>query len=428
MKINKEVYDCIVSKLGEVEKTLNKGGGNPYHDELGRFAEGPAKAFGEYDTEPTESMVKYYGDDNGEISSRLEDTDVKATLRCIATGSSLENQMNELVNKTLGGDNELAGFFAYANNVPRDVMSAAKIDFGETGNDRRELRQRYNMWSNRAAGNIARALAQAPKVEKLVDSYERRAKQQGATEVLNIINKFKSGIKATKALMNTSKYLLEKSDKSKSMHNVIVNGRKENAIERVDTLIAKMDKIINGGKGSGNFGHAGRPGKVGGSGKGNIVSASKSEGLEYIKGEQSGLISSPDSSLGVTPHDFEEARDKAIKRGGDIEVKETDHKTYTAGNKFYDREFQSKKEAESFRDGYTYAKDATAFTQVDYIRTEDGQGSLRWDVMWKGTDVGVGEKASFKNPLEAQRWTEGYNAFVRAMESEVPSDKWLKKE
>lgn len=206
-----------------------------------------------------------------------------------------------------------------------------------------------------------------------------------------------------------------------------IKRRKNSLGNKANNLIAKMEKIINGGKGSGNFGHSGRPGKVGGSGKGDIVSASRAQGLEHIDGEHPGLVSSPDSNLGVTPHDFEEARDKAIKRGGDIEVKETDYKTYRAGNKFYDREFQSKREAESFRDGYTYAKDATAFTQVDYIRTKDEQGSLRWDVMWKGTDVGVGEKTSFKNPLEAQRWTEGYNAFIIAMESEVPSDKWIKK-
>lgn len=39
-----------------------------------------------------------------------------------------------------------------------------------------------------------------------------------------------------------------------------------------------LEKALNGGKGSGNFGHAGRPGQVGGSGKG-VVSESKDSGV-----------------------------------------------------------------------------------------------------------------------------------------------------
>lgn len=484
MRISKKQYNEIVAKLESLEKTINKGGGNPYHDELGRFTEGPSKAFGEYDTEPSESMVKFYSNDRGEISSRLEDTDIKAALRCVATGSNLEDKMYNLAETVIPSDgrNELRQFFAYANNVPRDLMTAARTDFGETTSDRRERTQRYNMWSNRAASNIARALAQAPKVEKLLDSYERQAKKQGASEVLGVINKFKGAAKATKALMNTSKYLLEKSDKSKSMHNVVVNGKKDNSLNKqAEALIAKIDRITNGGKGSGNFGHAGRPGKVGGSGTGrggetiaekierakgyaetvehdsagwveeadkeaardlgldpDVMAPTKGEFwheaivMLETKGDEAKkkgieLISSPDSSLGVIAKDFEKAKKIAAKKTGNLEIEKTTYETWRVKDNFYNREFGTKREALAYQDGHRQSKKAESFAKVDYRRTVDDKGSTKFEIMWKGTDVGLGKKASYNNPLEAQRWTEGYNEGVTAIESEVPSDKWIRK-
>lgn len=48
--------------------------------------------------------------------------------------------------------------------------------------------------------------------------------------------------------------------------------------ENTSELISKIDKLLNGGKGSGNFGHLGRPGKVGGSSsKGTSVSSDLSD-------------------------------------------------------------------------------------------------------------------------------------------------------
>ena len=43
---------------------------------------------------------------------------------------------------------------------------------------------------------------------------------------------------------------------------------KKNDLKVLEERIAQLEKLINGGKGSGNFGHSGRPGEVGGSGKG----------------------------------------------------------------------------------------------------------------------------------------------------------------
>lgn len=215
----------------------------------------------------------------------------------------------------------------------------------------------------------------------------------------------------------------------------------------IDKKINSMEGLSayeNGGKGSGNFGHSGRPGQVGGSGDGidfdAELKALDKEGVPFTspryqallqmqkeaQSKSEKLIGSSEGSLGVTKKEFEAAKKKANERGGEMTVEKTLAKTYIASNKFYRREFDSKKEAEAFKSGYDYADKAKDFTQVDYIRTTQ-DGKNRWDVMYKKSDVGVHESASFKNPIEAQRWAEGYNSKIRAVESEVPSEAWKKK-
>ena len=207
------------------------------------------------------------------------------------------------------------------------------------------------------------------------------------------------------------------------------------------TEIEVLEKQINGGKGSGNFGHSGRPGEVGGSASGDgsgrllrrVVSISsdsmgKPDEKEYSERSE---ISSPDSSLGTSKAEYDKAREKALRRGGLMVAREDDliSGTYAAKNNFYNRVFSNRREAIAFQDGYNYKLDSKDrnFTQVDYIKTTDNRGSVRYEVMYKGSDTGVDRKAVYKNPIEAQRWCEGYNSATVAIESEVPSDKWYKK-
>lgn len=58
--------------------------------------------------------------------------------------------------------------------------------------------------------------------------------------------------------------------------NSIEGMRAYERVENTGTKESSLDeKEVNGGKGSGNFGHAGRPGEVGGSGKGEGVGSSE---------------------------------------------------------------------------------------------------------------------------------------------------------
>lgn len=59
---------------------------------------------------------------------------------------------------------------------------------------------------------------------------------------------------------------------------------KTKTYEELKLKIGELEKKLNGGLGSGNFGHAGRPGKVGGSSKSNIISsAMRRKG--FVKGD-----------------------------------------------------------------------------------------------------------------------------------------------
>lgn len=50
--------------------------------------------------------------------------------------------------------------------------------------------------------------------------------------------------------------------------------------EELKNKIQILSEFLNGGKGSGNWGHTGRPGKVGGSGKGGSISPKESTDKE----------------------------------------------------------------------------------------------------------------------------------------------------
>ncbi len=63
--------------------------------------------------------------------------------------------------------------------------------------------------------------------------------------------------------------------------------------ETYNSLVGKIEilsKLINGGEGSGNFGHGGRPGKVGGSSQSGGFSKGQSVEFEYGGGKGTGKI------------------------------------------------------------------------------------------------------------------------------------------
>ena len=55
---------------------------------------------------------------------------------------------------------------------------------------------------------------------------------------------------------------------------------KKEIFRQLEERVKILEKALNGGKGSGNFGHVGRPGKVGGSGKGTVSAESSNEKID----------------------------------------------------------------------------------------------------------------------------------------------------
>lgn len=118
--------------------------------------------------------------------------------------------------------------------------------------------------------------------------------------------------------------------------------------------IADLDTFYNGGKGSGNFGHSGRPGEVGGSGKGTEgLSSKKSE----IKLEQAGIKSRIE---GLSE------RIKALEKGMKKDEQPQDKEMLQDLKKQLARAKTQKKLADNFKD--RYKKDYPDDYQLDEIK------------------------------------------------------------
>lgn len=107
-------------------------------------------------------------------------------------------------------------------------------------------------------------------------------------------------------------------------------------VEKVETL----SKLINGGKGSGNFGHGGRPGKVGGSSQSGGFSKGQSVEVEYGGGKSKAKV--------LRKLSDKEKKDRAFLANpdaGDYYEVETDsgYKTIVWGAKIKDAGGNSKK-------------------------------------------------------------------------------------
>lgn len=113
--------------------------------------------------------------------------------------------------------------------------------------------------------------------------------------------------------------------------------------ETYNSLVGKIEvlsKLINGGKGSGNFGHGGRPGKVGGSSQSGGFSKGQSVEVEYGGGKSKAKI--------LRKLSDKEKKDRAFLANpdaGDYYEVETDsgHKTIVWDAKIKDAGGNSKK-------------------------------------------------------------------------------------
>ena len=275
MRLSKKQYNEAISRLENLEKTINKGGGNPYHDELGRFTEGPSKAFGEYKADndlvygPSANYTGNPKDENnayrpfaGKVG--LADNDIVSTMTKDQVEATMQTmgalrKMKDAV-KGISGEN-------WANTPKGIAESALNTLMGYTYT----VGYRSSHGKNPEPGEWSDAAWRTHRLD------ETEASTRALQKVAKANKAYASIAKAATAALNTMKYI-EKNTDAKGKEHLYSVSKKTGVTERetprnslsskADNLIAKMDKLINGGKGSGNFGHRGRPGYVGGSGKG----------------------------------------------------------------------------------------------------------------------------------------------------------------
>lgn len=214
-------------------------------------------------------------------------------------------------------------------------------------------------------------------------------------------------------------------------------------------------KNLNGGKGSGNFGHSGRPGYVGGSastGSSSAIATSKTKlddiTREYEQSAYEGAVRVYESEMGSLMREIDEyaKNTKALKesRPQDVltqyfiernnkkieELKEKGRKeilgmaaksaeyhfgtgtskkesvgwSVKIGNDDDHRIYLREEDVKQFQKGAKDSYRSKSITTTEPKKNADGV----YDVVYKGSDVGVGFSTRDRN--EARHYSEGWNA------------------
>lgn len=128
--------------------------------------------------------------------------------------------------------------------------------------------------------------------------------------------------------------------------------------ETYNSLVGKIEilgKLINGGDGSGNFGHGGRPGKVGGSSQsGSKIKPSKSEYItkmsKYVKSRGKTSVDMTKSwSVEDAAKKYLDKADVSVEDFDDIYSLKVDYKDYSSSTPI------SKKSKEEFKKDFSKA-------------------------------------------------------------------------
>lgn len=119
--------------------------------------------------------------------------------------------------------------------------------------------------------------------------------------------------------------------------------------ETYNSLVGKIEilsKLINGGDGSGNFGHGGRPGKVGGSSKSKYIRKMS----EYVKSRGKTSVDMTKSwSVEDAAKKYLDKADVSVEDFDDIYSLKVDYKDYSSSTPI------SKKSKEEFKKDFSKA-------------------------------------------------------------------------
>lgn len=245
--MKKEIYNKLKEQVNNLEVLLNggKGSGNFGHSGRPGKIGGSGKGIGS----------SYYSSKSDEELASIK-KDLTARIQ------KLEKERAGVGYKYRYGSEEY-------NREKEDIQYELDSAYDQRGEVDSEIKERiHKKYLDQGLSNIQEKTVaeQEKKIEALrkIKTEYRDAVTYPAKDELSAISRL------DKQEKDALEYLekLKKIEASKKKKNGI-KMRKETYNElkkRIDSL----ESIINGGKGSGNFGHSGRPGQVGGSGKGGI--------------------------------------------------------------------------------------------------------------------------------------------------------------
>ena len=177
--------------------------------------------------------------------------------------------------------------------------------------------------------------------------------------------------------------------------------------------ISGLERVLNGGKGSGTWGHKGRPGEIGGSGKGEVDHEPEGDGIKTSDGDKT-----------YSKKDFGEAKAKFSEQSAKqiMVVDSKGNKTYRVEHPNTDKiVFNTEREAIRAIDGMTYAgHNATSFNRVE---VKQNKKDNVFESYYAGSDVGVGQKSAFYNEIDAKAWATGYNEALKGIEKLIKKNK-----
>lgn len=292
-----ETYNEIKDTLNSLERVLNggkaNGGGNPYHDELGKFTTGPETAFGKYKYEgPGNGISGTFRspDELGFADDNVESKDGEE--RLVVSAYTTPENIAAMIDTSFAMDN-VSRAHNY-NKEDRDTSPelAARVDLvgrdiASIGRSVRDYAKQVQMVSQWGAvrPETAKQVTEPDKreIEAKIKAIDKQMKGIDGNPQITLATKkeLSDMLKAAKAGYNTMKYLEEQIDFGGNRQSLDITDKlsttsnRERTVkkmfssvdEHISNALEMLEKKLNGGKGSGNFGHSGRPGKVGGSGK-----------------------------------------------------------------------------------------------------------------------------------------------------------------
>lgn len=348
--MKKEKYNAILGKILELKVVLNdEGGGNPYHDELGRFTTGPGGKKGPKISKDAQAVF----DEEDDLTDGAYKKDLNAIFEEF---SGMGVDMNKIKFETnidnlpegmqwyIGKDKDIKGCATAKKNLESLIwldedmqLDYVPVDGNKKWLDGKELKDQPFTTNGTAMGVIRHELGHIASYTLFINGSGRKQTKEsinvGAAR-LDINARFKkifgnnydfnklklsrygltnSGEAVAEAFSNPnfsedtrkiydyykrelSKLKATNARKTDSGWVILCDGypTEGGVDDKISKLNSKLDSILatkNGGKGSGNFGHSGRLGMVGGSGKGGTTKKSEgqkvdSEGNELSKEQE----------------------------------------------------------------------------------------------------------------------------------------------